>query len=101
MKTVADTLGVARSNLQVQAAPKAPQRRGRRPQPDAELLAEIKAIIADLPSYGYRRVHALLRRQREQTGGPAVNVKRVYRVMKTHGLLLERHSGAGIERRHD
>jgi len=102
MKTVADTLGVARSNLAVQAEPpKTPQRRGRRPQPDAELLAEIKAIIADLPSYGYRRVHALLRRQREQTGGPAVNVKRVYRVMKTHRLLLQRHTGAGIERRHD
>jgi len=30
-----------------------------------------------------------------------VNVKRVYRVMKVHGLLLERHSGIGIERRHD
>ena len=102
MKIVADTLGVARSNLAVQAAPvKIPQRRGRPPEPDAALLAEIKAIIADLPTYGYRRVHALLRRQREQTGEPAVNVKRVYRVMKTHGLLLQRHSGAGSERRHD
>jgi putative transposase len=102
MKTVADALGVARSNLAVQAeAARTPQRRGRRPQPDAELLAEIRAIIADLPTYGYRRVHALLRRQREQIGGPAVNVKRVYRVMKVHGLLLQRHTGAGIERRHD
>ena len=102
MKTVADTLGVARSNLAAQAAPAiAARRRGRRPQPDAVLLAEIKAIIAELPSYGYRRVHALLRRHREQTGEPAVNVKRVYRVMKAHGLLLARYSGAGIERRHD
>jgi putative transposase len=102
MKTVADTLGVARSNLAVQvASAKVMQRRGRPPHPDAALLAEIKAIIAELPTYGYRRVHALLRRQREQTGAPAVNVKRVYRVMKVHGLLLERHSGAGIERRHD
>ncbi len=102
MKTVADTLGVARSNLAVQAKPpRTPQRRGRPPQPDAELLAGIKAIIADLPTYGYRRVHALLRRQWEQTGGPAVNVKRVYRVMKAHSLLLDRHSGTGIERRHD
>lgn len=102
MKTVADTLGVARSNLAVQvASAKVMRRRGRPPQPDAALLAEIKAIIAELPTYGYRRVHALLRRQREQTGAPAVNVKRVYRVMKVHGLLLQRHSGAGIERRHD
>jgi len=34
-------------------------------------------------------------------GGTAVNVKRVYRVMKAHGLLLERHTGNGEERRHD
>ncbi|HTI81077.1 MAG TPA: IS3 family transposase [Acetobacteraceae bacterium] len=102
MKTVADTLGMARSNLAVQAEPaKIPRRGGRPPRPDAALLAEIKAVIADLPSYGYRRVHALVRRQREQTGEPAVNVKRIYRVMKPHGLRLQRHSGAGIERRHD
>ena len=77
------------------------QGRGRRPQPDAALLAEIKQLIAELPTYGYRRVHALLRRRREATGERAVNVKRVYRVMKMHGLLLQRHSGDGIERRHD
>jgi putative transposase len=28
------------------------------------------------------------------------NHKRVYRVMKVHGLLLDRHAG-GVERRHD
>ena len=101
MKAVADVLGVARSNLAVQAAPATVrQRRGRQPQPDAMLLAEIKAIVADLPTYGYR-VHALLRRRRQQTGEPAVNVKRVYRAMKAHGLLLQRHSGRSIERRHD
>jgi putative transposase len=102
MKTVADVLGVARSNLAIQAEPeRAPQRRGRRPEPDTALLAEIREIIAELPTYGYRRVHALLRRRREQTGAATINVKRVYRVMKVHGLLLARHTGAGIERRHD
>ena len=102
MKRVADVLGVARSNLAIQAEPeRAPQRRGRRPEPDTALLAEIREIIAELPTYGYRRVHALLRRRREQTGAATINVKRVYRVMKVHGLLLARHTGAGIERRHD
>jgi putative transposase len=102
MKSVADALGVARSNLAIQAAPsRLQQRRGRRPLPDAVLLSEIKDIIAGLPTYGYRRVHALLRRRREQNGEAAVNVKRVYRVMRAHGLLLERHSGSGVERRHD
>jgi len=102
VKTIADGLGVARSNLIAQATAGGPRRRrGRRAQPEAELLAEIKETIAGQPTYGYRRVHALIRRRRRQQGGAAVNVKRVYRIMKAHGLLLERHSGNGEERRHD
>jgi len=102
VKTIAQTVGVARSNLVVQAAANTSrQRRGRRPAPEDELLAEIKATIAGQPTYGYRRIHALIRRQRREQGSAAVNVKRVYRVMKVHGLLLERHSGDGEERRHD
>ena len=61
MKAISDILGVARSNLAEQAAPqRTRQRRGRRPQPEAELVAEIKALIAGQPTYGYRR-HRLLR----------------------------------------
>ena len=101
MKPISDALGVARSNLVVQAAGATRQRRGRRPQPEAALLAEIKALIAGQPTYGYRRIHALLRRQRRVQGGAALDVKRVYRVMKANGLLLERHTGNGEERRHD
>ncbi len=100
MKTIADTLGVARSNLTTKAKV-APCRRGRTPQREAELLAEIKQVIASQPTYGYRRVHALIRRRRRDEGGAPVNVKRVYRVMKAHGLLLQRHTGDGVERRHD
>jgi putative transposase len=77
-----------------------PRRRpGRRPKP--ELLAEIKEAIAGQPTYGYRRVHALIRRGRRERGGAVVNVKRIYRIMKAHGLLLERHTGSGAERRHN
>jgi putative transposase len=102
VKTISDALGVARSNLAAQVALKtAKQRRGRRPQPEEALLAEIKDAIAGQPTYGYRRIHALIRRRRAREGGAPVNVKRVYRVMKAHGLLLERHTGNGIERRHD
>jgi putative transposase len=43
------------------------------PQPEAELLAEIKQAIADQPAYGYRRVHALIRRRRRGEGGAAVS----------------------------
>jgi len=102
VKTLADTLGIARSNLAVQArCERSRRRRGRRPHPEAELVTEIKALIAGQATYGYRRIHALLRRQRRERGGTAVNVKRVYRVMKAHGLLLDRHTGNGEERRHD
>ena len=57
--------------------------------PDTELVADIRLLVADLPTYRYRRVHALLRRQAEQAGRTAPNPKRVYRVMKVHGLLLQ------------
>jgi len=98
VKAVARTLGVARSSLEPKPVPA--RRRGRPPAPDDELLAQITAIIAALPTYGYRRVHALLRRQAEEEGQPSPNHKRVWRVMKAHGLLLARHAG-GAERRHD
>jgi putative transposase len=102
VKAICDTLGVARSNLAVQAAAKRTrQRRGRRPRPEAELISEIKALIAGQSTYGYRRIHALLRRQHREPGGAAVNVKRVYRVMKAHGLLLDRYTGSGEQRRHN
>jgi putative transposase len=98
--TVAEVLGVARSNLieQMKAQPR--QRVGRPPVPAGELVARIGAVIADLPTYGYRRVHAILRRKALAEGRQPPNHKRVYRVMKEHGLLLQRHAG-GSERRHD
>ena len=99
MSAVAAALSVSRPHLSSRQR-SALRRRGRPPLPDAGLLAPIQRLIADLPTYGYRRVHALLRRQAEREGRPAPNVKRVYRVMKVHGLLLQRHAG-GEERRHE
>ena len=52
------------------------------------------------PSYGYRRVWALLRRQSEAERLPVVNAKRVYRVMRDHGLLLEETGGSRWLSRH-
>ncbi|EYR82909.1 transposase [Shinella sp. DD12] len=101
MKAVCETLGVARSNVAARAARSPSGARGRPPQPDRELVEEIKAIIADLPTYGYRRVHAVLRRNAREQGRPWPNAKRVYRVMRLHDLLLERHTGTVDPRRHD
>ncbi|MDP1091928.1 IS3 family transposase [Klebsiella pneumoniae] len=54
------------------------------------MLSRINTAVADLPTYGYRRVWALLRRESERNGQPVVNAKRVYRIMSAHHLLLER-----------
>jgi putative transposase len=80
--TVANVLGVARSNLVEQLRDRLPQRLGRPPLPADTLVAEIKAVIADLPTYGYRRGHAILRRKALAEGRQPPNHKRVYRVMK-------------------
>ncbi|UUR56101.1 IS3-like element IS2 family transposase (plasmid) [Shigella flexneri] len=57
---------------------------------DTDVLLRIHHIIGELPTYGYRRVWALLRRQAELDGMPAINAKRVYRLMRQNALLLER-----------
>lgn len=57
---------------------------------DTEALARIHAVIGDLPTYGYRRVWALLRRQSETDDMAVINAKRVYRIMRQNALLLER-----------
>ena len=75
MKTVSDVLGVARSNLIEQKKDRPPKRMGRPPQPDGELLAEIKAVIAEMPTYRYRRVWAVLRRNAKTNGWPSPNHK--------------------------
>ncbi|HBX5720557.1 TPA: IS3 family transposase [Klebsiella pneumoniae] len=65
------------------------RRRKRKPD-DTDALARIHTVIGDLPTYGYRRVWALLRRQSETDDMAVINAKRVYRIMRQNALLLER-----------
>ena len=58
---------------------RAKKRIGRPPLPDDNLVAEIKAVIAELPTYGYRRVHAILKRQALAAGLKPPNHKRTHR----------------------
>src|SRR5215472_6203941 len=71
VKTIADTLGIAARTWPLRqrcdpcslACPA---------KPETELVVEIKQIIASQPTYGYRRVHALIGRWRREEGGVAV-----------------------------
>ena len=85
---VAEALGVSRPHLS-KTKEKAAQPRGPYDKADdAELLERIRAITDERPSYGYRRVTAMLNRE---PGATRVNHKRVYRVMKQAQLLLPKY----------
>src|SRR5262249_33908872 len=63
MKTVAEVIGVSRSNLADRLQERCKKRIGRPPRPDDELASNIQAFIAEPATYGYRPVHAVLKRQ--------------------------------------
>ena len=58
---------------------------GGREKADADLRVRIEDILAEFPSYGYRRITHELRRR-----GQLVNHKRVSRVMREHALTPRR-----------
>lgn len=101
-KAVADTIGVARSNLVDHL--RRPERRRRGPYhrtEDEAVLAEIRAIIDARPTYGYRRVTALLNRARRSSGEPPLDHKRIFRLMRQASLLLQPHTGRRAIRAHE
>jgi hypothetical protein len=99
MIRIAETIGVARSNLVRRTKPPAPAQApvGYSQREDEDLLARIRFVVDQRGSYGYRRVAALLNRAADV---PRVNHKRVYRVMRAADLLLQRHTGKST-RTHD
>lgn len=102
MKAVAEVLDVARSNLVERL--RQPERRRRGPyrrQGDDELVAEIRTIADVRPTYGYRRITALLNRARRGCGSPPVNAKRVLRLMRQASLTLQPCTGRRIGRAHE
>ncbi|MBM3394787.1 MAG: IS3 family transposase [Betaproteobacteria bacterium] len=71
------------------------------PAADKELVGDLKALVAERPSYGYRRATAMLNRSRRKQGAPRLNHKRIYRVMRDNALLLQRCTGLHPGRVHD
>jgi putative transposase len=90
VKLVCEVLGVSRSNVSAQLARPADWQDGRksRQTDDAPVVEEIRRVVVNLPSYGYRRVWGMLRDEREAKGLVPFNAKRIYRVMSMHGLLM-------------
>ncbi len=54
------------------------------PRDDGALLVEVQTLAARYPRYGYRRIHALVRR------GTVVNQKRIRRLWRRHRLQVPR-----------
>jgi putative transposase len=90
VKRVAAALGISRPHLS-SSSRASPKRRDRYDKAsDAETLARIAPIVQGRPTYGYRRVTALLNRERPTL---RVNHKRIYRIMKRAGLMLPKYTG--------
>ncbi|MCJ8150721.1 IS3 family transposase [Shinella sedimenti] len=101
MKAVADTLGVSRSNLIERLKGRSKPRGSNHKAEDAELLPIIRRLVDQRTTYGYRRIAALLNRERRAADKPVVNAKRVHRIMGNHAMLLEKHTAVRKGRIHD
>ena len=102
MKRIAEALDVARSRL-AERMGKTPEKRPPRysKELDSVLLPLLREITDERATLGYRRATVFLNRRLAQMELPPVNHKRVYRIMRLHGLLLTRHTGRQPERAHD
>lgn len=97
MKPVAEALGISRPHLSASSKRPGKPRSTYQCCEDAVLLERIRVIVQARPTYGYRRVTALLNREQP---GLKVNHKRVYRLMRRSKLLLPKY-GAKPVRPHE
>ena len=101
MSRVAEVLEVSRSQLHARVSGVSRPRGSYRKTDDAELLPAIRHLVDQRPTYGYRRLTALLNRERRVAGLEPVNRKRVLRILGRNGLTLERSTGRREGRVHD
>ena len=95
MKPIADTLGVSRSRQyeKRQEEKVFTRKRHYKRKDDEKYLFLIRQITDNRPTYGYRRITALINRHMTQQGHTRINPKRIYRLLKIYGLLLPRYTG--------
>ncbi|MBP1807787.1 hypothetical protein J2Z33_003668 [Rubellimicrobium aerolatum] len=101
MSVVAKTVGVSRSQLHAGLKTAAQPHRRYHKAGDAVVVPLITALVAARPTYGYRRITALLNRQLRAAEAATINHKRVYRIMQAHSLLLARHYTVRSDHAHD
>lgn len=72
MTLVCESLGVSRSQLtaRIKQIHQPKKACGRSVLDDTSRIEQIRTAVTDLPSHGYRRVWALLRRQAERQAQP-------------------------------
>ncbi len=101
MKRIAEALGVSRSNLLDRCDGRTRPRGSYRKSDDEGLLPLTRRFVDERPTYGYRRIAALVNRELAAKGQPAANRKRVHRIMQQASLLLEPSTGRREGRVHD
>ena len=101
MKRVAEVLEVSRSQLSERLRGTSRPRSTYSKVGDADLLGPLRALVDERPTYGYRRITALMNRERLKNGLPRLNHKRIYRLMSQNGMLLQRYTGKPPGRAHD
>lgn len=98
---MAKTLGASRSQLHARLNGSTHSRRRYHKADDAMVVPLITALVTARPTYGYRRITALLNRQLRADGVAPVNRKRIYGIMHAHSLLLARRYTVRSDRAHD
>lgn len=87
MRAISSALNVSRSNL---GAQKKKRSQSYSKQEDEGIVNQIKTILKERSTYGYRRVTALVNHSRRKERKPPINHKKIYRIMKKHKLLLKK-----------
>ena len=56
---------------------------------DESIILDIKRLLKKRPTYGYKRITALLNKENGKKSGLLIyNKKRIYRIMRENSLLL-------------
>jgi putative transposase len=55
---------------------------------DQKILNQIREVIKIRPTYGYKRVTAMINKKRKVVSLGKIDKKRVFRIMKINGLIL-------------